>query len=244
MADLPQSPPPRKSPLRRILISAALIAFLAFTALIGLFIYRVTAPPVSVVITNQFSEYLPTVGPSDGILETATCSIPETFTQTDSAWLFDILPLGTTVSQIRVPAVYRYHVNLLGDWRFDTQGAVCIVTAPQFEPSLPPAILTAQMEKSTSAGWLRFNADESLANLEHGITTELNQRANDKLHRDYVREASRKAIAEFVKTFLIKQDAWRTDKFHQIIVQFPDDPVDRGSSSPPPTITFDPSPAN
>ena len=214
----------------RYLITAALVVFLVIAGFVAWFFVRLSALHSSNEISAKFMEYLPTVGAADGILETATCSIPETFTRTDSAWLLNSIPLGTTVSEIRVPAIYRYHIGLYDPWALKTQGSVCIVYAPSFEPSLPPAIITDSMEKSTTAGWLRFNADVNLATLEKGITSELTARAGDKQHRDYVREASRQAVAEFVKNWLIKEDAWRQDRFHQVIVQFPDDPLVPGSS--------------
>jgi hypothetical protein len=217
------------------LIVAGLIAFAITAAVAVWFVARVTQPPVTDTMTQQFREYLPSVGSADGVLETATSSVPEVFTQTDSAWLFNTIPLGTTVSEIRVPAVYRYHIQLFDPWKLVARGQVCIVMAPQFKPSLPPAILTGQMEKSTSAGWLRFNAEENLANLEKGITDELNKRADDKVHRDYVREASRQSVTQFVKTWLLKENSWRDDRFHQIVVVFPDEaPTGVSAASPIP----------
>jgi hypothetical protein len=224
MADAPtqKSPPGKTGSVLRLLIVASLVAFAILCAVCAWFIYRVTGPVSTTAITRQFSDYLPTVGPADGILETATSSVPETFTQTDSASLFNI-PLGTTVSEIRVPAIYRYHIRLYDPWKLVISGQVCLVFAPQFQPSLPPAIITSQMEKSTSSGWLRFDADDNLDALEQSITGELEKRANDKLHRDFVREACRQSVAQFVKTWLMKEQSWPDDRFHQIVVVFPDE---------------------
>lgn len=224
MADAPSEKtlPGKSGSVLRLLIVASLVAFAILCGVCAWFIYRVTGPVSTTAITRQFSEYLPTVGPADGILETATSSVPETFTQTDSASILDI-PLGTTVSEIRVPAVYRYHIRLYDPWKLVMSGQVCVVFAPQFQPSLPPAIITADMEKSTSSGWLRFDADENLDALERSITGELEKRANDKLHRDYVREACRQSVAQFVKRWLMKEHSWPDDHFHQIVVVFPDE---------------------
>ena len=245
MADAPTDPPrprPALSPWH-LFILASLFAFAISAAVFVWFIHRVTGPISSASITQEYRDYVPTVGPTDGILETATSSVPEAFTQSDSAWLFNI-PLGTTVSEIRVPAVYRYHIQLFDPWKLIVSGQVCLVLAPQFQPSLPPAIVTDQMEKSTSAGWLRFNGDDDLATLERGITAELNKRANDKVHRDFVREACRQSIADFVKTWLLKQDYWSQDRFHQIVVVFPDEvtPGQPLQESPPSGITFESQP--
>jgi hypothetical protein len=246
MPDIPAAPAPpggRPSPWR-LLIIACLVAFAITAALMVWFTYRLTGAISSTAITQEFREYVPTVGPTDGILETATSSVPETFTQTDSAWLFNIIPLGTTVSEIRVPAVYRYHIQLFDPWKLVVSGQVCLVLAPQFQPSLPPAILTGQMEKSTSDGWLRFDGEDDLTNLEHGITGELIKRANDKVHRDYVRESCRQSVAVFVKSWLMKQDYWREDRFHQIVVVFPDEVVSApGGETNAPAITFESRPS-
>ena len=238
----PDQPRPRLSPWS-LLIIACLIVSAITTAIAVWFTYRITAPARSITITQEFREYLPTAGPTNGILETATSSVPETFTQTDSAWLFNIIPLGTNVSEIRVPAIYRYHIQLFDPWKLVVSGQVCLVLAPQFQPSLPPAILTAQMEKSTSTGWLRFDGEDDLTNLERGITGELEKRANDKLHRDFVREACRQSVAAFVKSWLMKEAYWREDRFHQIVVVFPDEVTsdsDLGGDHHPPSITFEP----
>jgi hypothetical protein len=223
MADAPNPPPRNAASAWRLLIIVSLVAFAMVCGIAVWFIQRVTAPASNVTITRQFQEYIPTVGPADGILETATSSVPETFTQSDSAMLFNVIPLGTTVSEIRVPAVYRYHVRLYDPWKLVVSGPVCLVLAPQFQPSLPPAIITSQMEKSTTNGWLRFNAEDDLTALEQSITGELEKRANDKVHRDFVREACRQSVAQFVKTWLMKEDYWRDDRFHQIVVVFPDE---------------------
>jgi hypothetical protein len=229
------TPPPHRTCFSawHTFIAACLIVFLTCAGLFAWFAHRITnATAASVSITREFRDYLPSAGPTDGILETATCSVPETFTQTDSATLFNIIPLGTTVSEIRVPAVYRYHIQLLDPWKLFISGQVCLVMAPQFQPSLPPAIITSQMEKSTSAGWLSFSGETDLATLEQGITAELEKRANDQTHRDFVRESCRQSVAAFVKAWLMKEDKWRDDRFQEIVVVFPDEVNAQGVTIP------------
>ncbi|HEX4086643.1 MAG TPA: hypothetical protein VHY22_17150 [Chthoniobacteraceae bacterium] len=238
--DTPSEHPQRVHFPWRFLIAAALIAFVIAAAAGVWFINRLFTPPVTGATSDRFEEYLPTVGAVDGILETATANVPETFTRTDSQWLFNVIPLGTTVSEIRVPAVYRYHINLYDPWRISEQGRICVVVAPQFHPDLPPAIDTARMEKSTSEGWLRFNGQENLDALERDITEELTRRADDRAHRDYVREACRQSIADLVRNWMLKEDNWRKDRFQQIIVLFPDEaPNSLNKIQVPPTVTLD-----
>jgi hypothetical protein len=76
------------------------------------------------------------------------------------------------------------------------------------------------------------------------MTGALNNRANDKLHRDFVREACRQSVADFVRTWLLKDTSWRKDRFHQIVVVFPDEVSSISNPAPAeahqaPSITFD-----
>ena len=122
-----------------------------------------------------------------------------------------------------MPVTYRYHLRLADPWRLDVSGQSCIVVAPSIRPSLPPAIHTDRMEKRSDEGWARFNAREQMAGLEKSITPTLSTYAVDKKHIDLVREQCRRTVAEFVKTWLLKEDHWRTDRFHTIKVIFADE---------------------
>ena len=176
-------------------------------------------------ITETFREDLPSIESSRGdILELATCRVDETFTRSDKrsvAW--DMIDLGTTVAEIRVPVTFRYHLRLSDKWQLATRGNVCLVLAPPIRASLPPAIDTGKMEKRAESGWARFDKDEKLDELERSLTGTLDQRALDPVHVNSVREACRKSVAEFVKTWLLREDHWRKDRFTSIVVVFPDE---------------------
>src|ERR1700722_14267807 len=66
--------------IARLLIKASVVAFAILCVLAAFIAWRITSlasgPIASAKITRDFREYLPTVGPEDGILETATASIP------------------------------------------------------------------------------------------------------------------------------------------------------------------------
>ena len=51
-----------------------------------------------------------------GLLEVTTIKSPEAFEVSKDHTLFGI-SVGTTVSRIRVPATYRYHVELAREWK-------------------------------------------------------------------------------------------------------------------------------
>lgn len=206
----------------------AVTALLCFTALKGCdrlkaMVDALTSTLGRSDITTSFRESIRKVSATRGdILELATVEADETFTRMDAksiAW--DLIYLGTTVSEIRAPAVYRYHLKLSDDWQISRHEDACVVVAPVIRPSLPPAIRTDKMEKKTQAGWGRFNATENLRLLEQSITPVLERRAGNPSHLDQIREPARQAAAEFVKTWVVKDMPTVT----RIVVVFADEPA-------------------
>jgi hypothetical protein len=185
-------------------------------------------------ITKAFVAAIPEISSTGaGNLELATSDQTESFRAEDEkSVLWEKLYLGKTVSEIRVPVTYRYHLRLADAWHLDVSGQTCIVVAPVIRPSLPPAIHTDKMEKKSDAGWGRFNAREQMADLEKGITPTLASYAADARHLALVRDPCRKTVAEFVLNWLLKEDQWRTDRFHTIKVIFTDE-----SDAPPERFT-------
>ncbi len=179
----------------------------------------------STKITDTFREKLKSITPTHGdVLEVAVVERDETLTRSDmKTTLFNIVYLGTTTSEIRVPAVYRYHVKLSEEWKLGSHGSTCVVIAPQIRLSDPPAIRTDKLETNSKAGWMRFNSSSNLASLLKNVTPMLSQRASNPTHIDEVREASRKAVAEFVRNWLISENQWREKGFTDIIIVFPDE---------------------
>ena len=175
-------------------------------------------------ITESFRETIRKVtGTKGDILELATLEADETFTRMDArttAW--NLVYLGTTISEIRAPAVYRYHLKLSDDWQVTQNGDTCLVVAPIIRPSLPPAIRTDKMEKKSEAGWARFNAAQNLNELEKSITPMLERRAGNTTHISQVREPARKAVAEFVKTWALNTKS-PTTQIRHIVVVFADE---------------------
>ena len=158
------------------------------------------------------------------MLEIATMQTIETVTRSDTMTLFDdLFHLGTTESEIRVPAVYRFHIKLSDPWKLSVEDGRCIVIAPPVRPSLPPAIRTEGMEKKTAAGWLRFNATESLEMLEKDLTPTLEKRAGGHIQIPGVRDNCRRSVAQFVRTWLLREQG-ETGPIEDIVVIFPDEP--------------------
>lgn len=176
-------------------------------------------------ITTTFISSLPRLAPDDGAkLELVAVESVETLTRTDDRRiLFDMVPLGATTSEIRVPVTYRYHLKLDDPWRLEVRDQSCIVHAPAIRATLPPAIDTAGLERHSSSGWLRFDAAERMVELEHNLTDLLGRRAADPDAIDLVRETCRRRTAEFVRNWLLAEDHWRADRFRSVTVVFADE---------------------
>ena len=162
--------------------------------------------------------------PGGNILEVATAEATEEFTRkTNVEWFGAIMPLGTTVSEITVPATYRFHIDLNGDWFVESDGSRLMVIAPKLKPSLPVAFDSGKMRKKTKSGWGRWDKHDNLEALERDITLKLNLRASDAKTLSKARDESRLAVAKFLKRWLLTQDVWAAGRFEEIVVIFEDE---------------------
>lgn len=176
-------------------------------------------------VTETFLASIPEIhSTGTGNLEVAIARATETFRRTEERRaLWSSLPLGTTVSEIRVPVTYRYHLRLDDPWRVEIRDHLCIVHAPAIRPSQPPAIDTSRMVKRLDASLLHLNGAEQLAALERTITPRLEVRAGNPAHLGYVRPTARDTVAEFVRRWLLHQEQWGGDGVRAIQVVFADE---------------------
>lgn len=241
----PQGPWSKVFWLFVILIGAALIVFLSFIWLGKHGIDSTRSAAVEIVtafrpetVVETFEEWreMEASGTDGNILEVATAAATEKFTRKTNLAMFGrTLPLGTTVSEITIPATYRYHIDLNGEWFLTSDGPRLLVLAPRVQPSLPVAFDTAGVRKKTKSGWGRWDSGENLAELEKSVTAKLNLRAADEDAIGKVREEAREAVAKFVQTWLLQQDAWGEREFSEIVVRFEGE--EEGSlSTMPPTL--------
>jgi len=180
-------------------------------------------------VVQTFTEWreLQVTGTEGNILEVATATSTERFARSTTVQMFGKnLPLGTTASEVSVPATYRYHIDLNGQWFVQTDGSRLNVSAPEIRPSLPVAFDTGGMKTRTKSGWARWDGSENLDELETTITDQLGKRAVDPETIDEVRDEARVAVAKFVRTWLVSEDAWGEGKFDELVVKFADEPTD------------------
>ena len=176
-------------------------------------------------ITETFTASLPKLETErGGLLELSKVTATETFRSKDELsydfrW-FEV-DVGTTITEIRVPVTYRYHLRMRDAWQLSVTNNVCIVHAPKIRPSQPPAIHTDRMEKSSDEGWARFNAEEQMTKLEKTITPTLRKYAGDEQHLDVIRENCRKTVSEFIEDWLLREGQWGEGRLRVVKVYFP-----------------------
>ncbi|MFO1425668.1 MAG: hypothetical protein U1F11_01570 [Steroidobacteraceae bacterium] len=165
-----------------------------------------------------------------GLLEVATIRATEQF---DTTFTYKVLGLkvGETVPHIRVPATYRYHVELAPEWRVRRREAVFSVIAPPVRPSLPVAVDLGQMQKDVGGSWVLvpFNASDDLDALQRRITAELAAKAASPAYLQLQREQARRTVTEFVRKWLVTQQEWQSARDPQVEVRFADEAADRAA---------------
>lgn len=192
-------------------------------------------------ITETFISSIPHLVPDSGMkLELVAFEAVETFSRTDNRRLFwDSIDIGTTTTQIRVPVVFRYHLRLDDPWHLTVSDRCCVAQAPAIRATLPPAIRTDGIERQAERGWARFNVGEQMKLLEGTLTTKLSRRAQNAEHIDLVREQCRIKVAEFVRSWLLREDHWRDDRFTGVMVRFADEPPSE-QVAPRPLLILEP----
>ncbi len=174
-------------------------------------------------VTETFLSSIPQIDTSgSGLLELAKIEAVETFSRSDERRvLWDTVSLGITISEIKVPVTYRYHLRFDDSWRLVVTDEVCTVYAPEIRPTQPPAIHTEGLEKRVEESWLRFDGADQMSELERSMTPRLRQLAGDPRRLALVRDQGRRTVAEFVRSWLLLEDQWGSDRVRRIQVVFP-----------------------
>lgn len=173
-------------------------------------------------VTTNTSSILLEIGRTHGdVLEIASpLKTVELFSKTDTrtaAWGW--FSLGTATSEIKVPATYRFHINLSELQHARVENRVLIVMAPVVRPTLPVAFDTAGMEKKSSGDWLRFDTADQLDVLEKNISPALESRARE--HVLNIREQARKDMEEFVQKWIVETNPDYRKNIVAVKVVFP-----------------------
>jgi hypothetical protein len=159
-----------------------------------------------------------------GLLEVSTITAEERFDSTTTHTILGV-PMGTTVAQIKVPSVYRYHIPLAKDWSLRLAGGVLIVIAPPVQASLPVAIDTSKLESFSAGIWSPITGPDAVSALQRSISQSLAAKATTPQLLALQREHARKTVTEFVQRWVVEQPRWRGTKTPVVIVFFADEPL-------------------
>lgn len=204
----------------KAVVAVILLASLAGNSLLA---YKVwtgepkTPPP-------PISEKVVVMRTPGGLLEVSTITAEERFDSTTSNTVLGV-PVGSTVAQIRVPAVYRYHIPLAKDWTFRVMGESLVVVAPAVKPALPVAIDTGKLQSFSSGLWSPITGAGAVTSLQQSITAALGVKAESPPLILLQRESARKTVAEFVQKWVVEQPRWKGSKAPVIFVFFADEPL-------------------
>jgi len=211
-----------------LLVVVSLLANLYFVLRGGEEQRRTTTQSAAV---DQF-EVIRTKG---GLLDVSTIKAPEFFQATSDHTVLGV-PVGQTTSQIRVRAVYSYHVELAPEWKVTLRDKTFIVIAPRVKPTLPVAIDTATIERFASGAWSLFTGPGELDRLQRSISATLATKAALPSYVQFQREAARATVTEFVTKWLVAQPRWQPASAYKVQVFFADEPIEALGAAPPPFV--------
>jgi hypothetical protein len=197
----------------------AIAAAVIVTALFLVWIGRVSPPSASSITEGPVVLHI-----KGGLLEVSTIHATEVFERSTREKILG-LPVGKTITRIRVPAVYRYHVELDSDFRVLLKDRTFTVISPSVVPSLPVAIDTSRLQAEASGRWSFLTREVRIEALQESITATLAMKASSPAYVELQREVARQTLREFVARWLITQEQWKGASGYPIRVYFADEPM-------------------
>jgi hypothetical protein len=204
-----------------------LFALLVMASLIanGIWLSRLWGEPARRTATQSAAiDQFEVIRTKGGLLAVSTIKAPELFQATAEHTVLGV-PVGQTTSQIRVQAVYAYHVELAPEWKVTLRDKQLIVIAPRVKPTLPVAIDTARLERFASGAWSVFTGAAELDRLQRSISQSLATKAALPSYIQFQREAARETVTEFVANWLLTQERYKGVPKSAVRVFFADEPI-------------------
>lgn len=233
----PASPQTPASPVIHTIVRTpkSLLIFILISIAANIYLFNKTWGDDKPVMHSPVSDEHVVMTTRGGLLEVTTIKATEQFDAAHDHQFFGVL-LGNTATHIRVPAVYRYHIELAPNWRILLRDKTFIVVAPPVTPSLPVAIDTSRLEARSFGVWSVFTGQSELNQLQRSITQSLATKAASPVYIQLQRETARKTTAEFVAKWLLSQERWKSASAYPIRVFFADEPIQALGNNPPPLV--------
>ena len=207
--------------LLRLLLALVVLSSLGVNVYLA---WRAMRDERRIEVQLQSPDRLEVIRTKGGLLQVSTIRSPETF-QASTDHTFLGIDLGQTTTQIRVPAVFHYHIELAREWPVTVKGDTLIVIAPAVKPTLPVAIDTARLERFAAGTWSLFTGTGELDRLQRSITRTLAVKAATPSYVQFQREAARQTVTEFVGHWLLTQERFKDLPKHTVRVFFADEPI-------------------
>jgi hypothetical protein len=207
--------------LLRLLLALVVLGSLGVNVYLA---WRAMRDERRIEVQLQSPDRLEVIRTKGGLLQVSTIRSPETF-QASTDHTFLGIDLGQTTTQIRVPAVIHYHIELAREWPVTVKGDTLIVIAPAVKPTLPVAIDTARLERFAAGTWSLFTGTGELDRLQRSITQTLAVKAATPSYVQFQREAARQTVTEFVGQWLLTQERFQGMPKHAVRVFFADEPI-------------------
>ena len=134
---------------------------------------------------------------------------------------------GTTSSNIRLNATYRYDIELRSkDWNIfiDDTRHVAFVIAPGIHPQIPVSVDSRSVEEWTTSGWGRFDKWNQLQALRKETSPYLERQSQSIGYIEVARGQARITVEEFAADWLLKSRGWPEHSERFVKVYFADEP--------------------
>lgn len=193
----------------------------------GLFILHIKTNSEVAVVQSPLAtpDQIEVIRTKGGLLQVSTLKTTEIFESSQNHQIFGLLPIGKTTTQIRVPAVFNYHIALAPEWRVMVRGKEFIVVAPSVAPTLPVAVDLSRLQYFSSGTWSVLTSRSQTDSLQKTITKKLETKALNPTYIQYQRATARKTVEEFVQKWLTTQAKWQEKGPYNVQVYFSDEPI-------------------
>ena len=165
-----------------------------------------------------------------GVLGVAALKRVERVTRSETLLVAGV-SLGTTVSTIEVPVVYKYEIALAREWPVLISGRTCVVQTPPIVVGSPVAFDTAAIRMNTRNGWARLNKAENLEALQRSLSGALEAHAKSTDNWREATEFARRTVGEFVAKWF-PDPRCRPGSGYAVKIVFPNESIEAALGRP------------
>ena len=208
------------------LLHGVLLALLALSLVANLFLYLTREGDARTTLSSRAAplDEIQVMRTPGGMLVVSRIRAPERFDASQHHRFWGV-PLGQTISQIQVPAVFTYQIELAPEWKVTVRDKTFLVIAPVVKPQLPVAMDTSRLSQFSAGLWSPLTGTAQREALLKGLSGALATRAASPSYIEFQREAARETVTEFVRTWLQTQERWKHARDLSIKVLFADEPI-------------------